>query len=63
MRLTFAGKGALLIVGAGLAIVQAEPRHIANGPTAMAELSAPAMAADPTPQPRRHRNWPCWPLM
>jgi hypothetical protein len=63
MRLTFAGKGALLIAGAGLAIVQAEPRHIANGPTAMTELSAPAVAADPTPRRRGNSNWSCWPLM
>jgi hypothetical protein len=62
MRLTFAGKAALLLVGAGLAIVKAEPGHPGHRATAT-ELSEPAVAADAAPPPSRRFNWSCWPLM
>jgi hypothetical protein len=63
MRLTFAGKAALLLVGAVLAIVNGEPAHLGHRPTATAELSAPAVAAEASPPPSRPFSWSCWPLM
>ena len=63
MRLTFAGKGALLLVGAGLAVVTAGPGHLADGAAATAGLLAADMAADPVPRPGRYRSWSCRPLM